>query len=76
MLTPISIIQLVSLSIGYLLTLFAAAWLAEKKLLPHGLVTHPVVYILSLGVYASAWAFLWFGRSSPPIRLWISGYLI
>ena len=53
----ISILQLSGLSIGYLLTLFATAWLAEKNLLPRKLVHHPLVYILSLGVYASAWAF-------------------
>lgn len=55
--TTISVLQLVVLSICYLLTLFGAAWLAEKKLLPHRLVHHPATYTLSLGVYASAWAF-------------------
>lgn len=53
----ISVLHLSGLGIGYLLTLFLAAWLAEKNLLPRKLVRHPAVYILSLGVYASAWAF-------------------
>lgn len=53
----ISMLQLTGLAIGYLLTLFSAAWLAEKNLLPGRLVQHPLVYTLSLGVYASAWAF-------------------
>lgn len=53
----ISVLHLTSLGIGYLLTLFLAAWLAEKNLLPRKLVRHPAVYILSLGVYASTWAF-------------------
>ncbi len=52
-----SILQLTGLSIGYLLTLFASAWLAEKNLLPRKLVRHPLVYVLSLGIYISAWAF-------------------
>lgn len=52
-----SVVQLIALSISYLLTLFTAAWLAEKNLLPARLVRHPLVYILSLGVYASGWAF-------------------
>ncbi|TDQ39960.1 ATP-binding protein [Thiopseudomonas denitrificans] len=53
----ISVIHLTGLAIGYLLTLFATAWLAEKNLLPRQLVRHPLIYTLSLGVYASAWAF-------------------
>ncbi len=53
----LSIFQLTGLSIGYLLTLFTSAWLAEKNLLPRKLVHHPLVYVLSLGIYVSAWAF-------------------
>ncbi|MFB1011368.1 MAG: ATPase, partial [Thiopseudomonas sp.] len=53
----LGVFNLSALSISYLLTLFAAAWLAEKNLLPARLVRHPLVYILSLGVYASGWAF-------------------
>lgn len=57
MLTPLSVTQLVVIGISYLLALFAAAWLAENGVLPRRLVRHPLIYILSLGVYASAWAF-------------------
>lgn len=55
--TSISIGQLIVISVIYLLTLFATAWLAENNLVPRRLVRHPLVYTLSLGIYASAWAF-------------------
>ncbi len=52
-----SVIQLIFISIFYLFTLFAAAWLTERGIIPRRLVRHPFVYTLSLGVYASSWAF-------------------
>ena len=48
---------LILLSVAYLLILFSVAWATERGLLPRALVRHPAVYTLSLGVYASAWAF-------------------
>ena len=45
------------LGVGYLSILFACAWVVEKGWLPQKLVKHPLVYVLALGVYASAWAF-------------------
>lgn len=45
------------LGCGYLLALFGAAWLTEKGLLPERLTRHPLVHILALGVFASAWTF-------------------
>lgn len=48
---------LLFISIAYLLTLFGVAWITEKGMLPRGVLHHPAVYTLSLGVYASAWAF-------------------
>lgn len=43
--------------LAYLLTLFAIAYASEHRRLPAVLIDHPAVYILSLGVYASAFAF-------------------
>ena len=39
-----------------LLLLFGVAWITEQGLLPRHWVRHPLVYILSLGVYAGIWA--------------------
>lgn len=49
--------QIFVLGVGYLSLLFACAWVVEKNWLPQKLVKHPLVYVLALGVYASAWAF-------------------
>ena len=47
---------LVLTSLLYLLLLFGVAWITEQGLLPRHWVRHPLVYILSLGVYAGIWA--------------------
>ena len=52
-----SLSQLILISTTYLLTLFGVAWASEKGWVPRAIVRHPLVYILSLGVYASAWTF-------------------
>ena len=49
--------QLLLVSVSYLLVLFGVAWLSERGFVPQKVVHHPAVYTLSLGVYASAWAF-------------------
>lgn len=49
--------QLALLGVGYLFSLFLAAYAVERNWLPRSWVRHPLVYVLSLGVYASAWAF-------------------
>lgn len=41
----------------YLFILFFTAYIVEKNWIPAKWVRHPAVYVLSLGVYASAWAF-------------------
>ncbi|GAA6134165.1 two-component system sensor histidine kinase CbrA [Oceaniserpentilla sp. 4NH20-0058] len=41
----------------YLFILFFTAYIVEKNWVPVKWVRHPAVYVLSLGVYASAWAF-------------------
>lgn len=49
--------QLGLIVLGYLFTLFFAAYAVERNWVPRRWVRHPLVYIFSLGVYASAWAF-------------------
>src|SRR5690606_6058141 len=49
--------QLLLISALYLLALFSVAWLSERGVVPRWMVRHPLTYTLSLGVYASAWAF-------------------
>ncbi|MCC6074202.1 ATP-binding protein [Pseudomonas sp. GCM10022188] len=55
--TSFNLTHLLLISAAYLLVLFGIAWLTERGAVPRALVRHPLVYILSLGVYASAWAF-------------------
>ena len=57
MLMSFSFSQLLLVSVSYLLLLFGVAWLTERGLVPQKVVHHPAIYTLSLGVYASAWAF-------------------
>jgi PAS domain S-box-containing protein len=57
MLTSFSLSQLILISAGYLLILFGVAWITERGWIPHRIIRHPLTYTLSLGVYASAWAF-------------------
>ena len=41
---------------GYLLLLFAIAHLGERGIIPERLLRHPIVYTLTIGVFASAYA--------------------
>jgi signal transduction histidine kinase/Na+/proline symporter len=41
---------------GYLLTLFGIAHAADRGWIPERLIRHPLTYVLSLGVFAGAWA--------------------
>jgi len=43
-------------SLLYLILLFGIAWFTEKGMVPRRWVRHPLVYVLSLGVYAGIWA--------------------
>ncbi len=45
------------LGVTYLLLLFGAAYITDRGWLPERLVRHPVIFVLSLGVYASVWTF-------------------
>jgi PAS domain S-box-containing protein len=47
--------DLLTLGVGYLFLLFLVAYVSESGLVPVRWVRHPVVYVLSLGVYVSAW---------------------
>ena len=42
---------------GYLLLLFGIAWATDRHWIPEKIVLHPLVYTLSLGVFASVWAY-------------------
>ena len=55
--TSFSLFHLLLISAAYLFSLFGLAWLTERGWIPRRLVRHPLTYVLSLGVYASAWAF-------------------
>ncbi len=57
MLTSLSLTHLLVISAAYLLLLFGLAWLTERGLIPERMVRNPLTYTLSVGVYASAWAF-------------------
>ncbi len=52
-----SIAALLALVFCYLFTLFFTAYAVEKNWVPQKIVRSSAVYTLSLGVYASAWAF-------------------
>ena len=45
------------IGISYLLLLFGIAWITERGWIPDSITSHPITYILSLGIFASAWAF-------------------
>lgn len=47
--------ELLTLGVGYLFILFIVAYISESGLVPVRWVRHPLVYVLSLGVYVSAW---------------------
>ena len=51
-----SLTQLLSLGFGYLAILFLIAYITEQGYIPAKIIRHPVTYVLSIGVYVSAWA--------------------
>ncbi len=51
------ITTLFALGSGYLAFLFALAFVTDRGMIPERIVRHPVVYVLSLGVFASVWAY-------------------
>ncbi|OUS30266.1 ATPase [Gammaproteobacteria bacterium 45_16_T64] len=51
-----SLTQIFLIGISYLSFVFLVAYFTEQGYLPAKFVRHPAVYVLSLGVFASAWA--------------------
>lgn len=51
------IAEIALIGVAYLLVLFGIAFSAEKSYIPQKISRHPLTYILSLGIFASAWAF-------------------
>jgi len=49
--------EIAIIGIAYLLVLFGVAYSAEKEWIPARIARHPITYVLSLGIFASAWAF-------------------
>ena len=50
-----SILQIFSIGVGYLMLFFLAAYLTEHGYIPVRIIRHPATYVLSLGVFVSAW---------------------
>ena len=48
---------IVALGGGYVALLFGIAFVTERGWIPEKIVRHPIVYVLSLGVFASVWAY-------------------
>jgi len=53
----LSYIEVALICIAYLTVLFTIAHTTDKGWVADKIVTHPVTYIFSLGIFASAWAF-------------------
>jgi len=45
------------IGIAYMLLLFGIAYIANHGWIPQTITKHPITYVLSLGIFASAWAF-------------------
>ncbi|KPQ22982.1 MAG: Histidine kinase-, DNA gyrase B-, and HSP90-like ATPase [Halomonas sp. HL-48] len=52
----VEVLGVVTLGLGYLALLLGAALAVERGWIPLRISSHPAVYTLALGVYASAWA--------------------
>jgi len=48
---------LFAVTVGYLALLFVIAWAADSGKLPQRIISNPMVYTLSLGVYATSWTY-------------------
>ena len=48
---------IIGLGSGYLFLLFGIAFITDRGWIPEKVVRHPIVYVLSLGVFASVWAY-------------------
>jgi len=53
----IDLAWLFAIALGYLAVLFLTAYATDAGWLPEKLVSHPIIYALSLGVYATSWTY-------------------
>ncbi len=53
----LSYIEVALICLGYLGILFTIAYTTERGWIPDRFVSHPITYVFSLGIFASAWAF-------------------
>ncbi len=53
----LDVADIFALGLVYVLTLFGIAYSTDRGWIPNQLVRHPIVYVMSLGVFASALAF-------------------
>jgi Na+/proline symporter/signal transduction histidine kinase len=51
------LLALFATAVTYLVVLFLIAYATDSGILPRSLVRHPLIYVLSLGVYATSWSF-------------------
>lgn len=51
------LLSISAIAIGYLMVLFGIAFITDKGWFPRKLISHPLTYVLSLGIYTSSWAF-------------------
>jgi len=49
--------QVSLIGVSYLLVVFGIAYATERCWIPDAVVRHPATYVLSLGIFASAWSF-------------------
>ncbi|HEY7774269.1 MAG TPA: ATP-binding protein [Marinagarivorans sp.] len=50
-------IQVALISLVYIATVFGIAYATERNWISNKITSHPITYILSLGIFASAWSF-------------------
>src|SRR5690606_16451992 len=46
-----------TIGLAYLLLIFGIATITDRGWIPRRITEHPITYVLSLGIFASAWAF-------------------
>ncbi len=52
-----SFVQVALISLSYVALVFGIAYATERNWISNRITSHPVTYILSLGIFASAWSF-------------------
>lgn len=68
--------DLLLIGLAYLTVLFGAAYITERGWIPKRIIAHPVIYVLSLGIYASAWTFYGaFGLAQQSGYSFLASYL-